>query len=168
MTWYIGSGNRNISQMHSELACMFSVVFCSSAFSHQPSPPGPSRLLVFGRPVPGAGEALRGCCGQALGQAARPRHHRRLQGVKTRQPPSGLAHALQRKGYSTAFLSQGLARIMRALGVRSYMEIVSFSPLTSKATISETFPCSPEDDKRSAKNSFCRALCPLVSKPLPL
>lgn len=54
-----------------------------------------SRLLVSRGPVPGAGEALRGCRGQAVGQAAGPCHHRRLQGVKTRQPPSRLAHALQ-------------------------------------------------------------------------
>lgn len=66
------------------------------------------------------------------------------------------------------FPLDGWARIMHALGVCGYMEIVSFSPLTSKATTPETFPCSPEDEERSAKNSFCRALCPLVSKPLPL
>lgn len=156
------------------LKCIVNLLACSLwFFALLPSHnnllfPPLSRLLVFRRPVPGAGEALRGCCWQAVGQAAGPRHHRRLQGVKTRQPPSRLAHALQWKGYGTALLLEALARIMRALGACGCMESVSFSPLTSKATTPETFPCSPEDDKRSAKNSFCRALCPLASEPLPL
>lgn len=110
------------------VSCFLSVIALLPSHKNLLFPPL-SRLLVFRRPVPGAGEALRGCCGQAVRQAAGPRHHRRLQGAKTWQPPSGLAHALQRKGYGTALLPGGLAGIMHALGVCGYMEMVSFPPL---------------------------------------
>lgn len=113
------------------LKCTVSLLACF--FAPLPSHnnllfPPLGRLLVFGRPVPGAGEALRGCCGEALGQAAGPRHHRRLQGAKARQPPPGLAHTLQWKGYGTTFLVEGLAGMVHALCVCGYMEIVSFPP----------------------------------------
>lgn len=62
-----------------------------------------SRLLVFRRPVPGARKTLRRCYRQAPGEAAGPRYHRRLQGIKTRQLPSRLAHTVQWKGYGTTF-----------------------------------------------------------------
>lgn len=62
-----------------------------------------SRLLVFRRPIPGAGKTLRGCYRQAPREAARPCYHWRLQGIKTRQLPSRLAHTIQWKGYGTTF-----------------------------------------------------------------
>lgn len=90
--------------MRHELACMFSVGFALLPSHSKLLFPPLSRLLVSRGPVPRAGEALRGCRGQALGQAPGPRHHRGLQGAETRQSPSRLAHTLQRKGYSTALL----------------------------------------------------------------
>lgn len=104
MTQCTGSGNRSIP-LNVQWACWF-VWFLQCSFDLPGSPsnflsPPLSRLLVLGRPVPGAGKTLRGCYWQALREASRPCNHRRLQGTKARQPPSCLAHTVQWEGYST-------------------------------------------------------------------
>lgn len=147
---------------------LFSALSLSFVFVWQPFIPVLPRLLVSGRPVPRVGETLRGRCWQALGEAARPRYHRRLQGTETRQLPSRLAHTVQRKGYGTASHSEMLACTAHALKIWGYGEIVSFLSPASKAATPETFPCSPGDGKRSARNSCSRALCPLVNEPFPV
>lgn len=78
--------------------CLFSALSRSFACASPCFIPVVPRLLVPGGPVPRAGEALRGRGRQAVGEAARPRDHRGLQGTETRQLPAGLAHAVQRKG----------------------------------------------------------------------
>lgn len=96
-------------EIRAYLKCMVSLAVCfQCSLALLPSHsnllfPPLSRLLVFRRPVPGAGKTLCGCYRQALGEAAGPRYHWRLQGIKTRQLPSCLAHTIQWKGCGTAF-----------------------------------------------------------------